>query len=347
MVGTNHKYSPLEIRERLAFSRGRIKAALLNLVDSPWIKGAVILSTCHRVELYASTPDLEIGDKILKPFLSDYHNQELVKIDPYLYCYIDKEAILHLFKVAGGLDSKVIGEFQILDQVRSAFEEAKNSGCVDSDLNRIFSYALKTGRRVREETQISEGDASLGSIVIDLIKEKLGSLKDKKILIIGAGKVSELISKYLKEENVLAIFVSNRNFEKAKELANYSGGEAIKFVQLKEKLKEAEVIITATASPHFILKKEDIQEVLNYRLSTLDPRLLIIDLAVPRDVEPEVKYLKGVELFCLDNLDFIIKRKLEKRRQAIPTALKIIKEEVENLCQLRELEWEPEPVPWP
>ena len=343
VVGTNHKYSPLEIRERLAFSKGKIKVALLNLVDSPWIKGAVILSTSHRVELYASTQDLEVGGRILKTFLTDYHNQDLVKIEPYLYTYTDKGGILHLFKVSGGLDSKIIGELQILDQVRSAFEEAKNSGCVDSDLNRIFSYALKIGRRVREETQISEGDASLGSIVIDLIKEKLGSLKDKKILIIGAGKVSELIVKYLKEENISAVFVSNRNFEKAKELANYSGGEAIKFVQLKEKLKEAEVIITATASPHFILRKEDILESFNHRSSAIDRPILIIDLAVPRDVEPEIKFIKGVELFCLEDMDFIIERKLEKRRQAIPAALKIINEEVENLC----LEWEPEPALWP
>lgn len=323
VVGTNHKYCPIEAREKLSFSKGRIKEALISLVDFKWVKAAVIVSTCNRVELYASTPDIEMGIKTLKTFLADYHSQDLSRIEPYVYTYIGKQAISHLFNVSGGLDSQIVGETQILEQVRFAFEEAKKSGCVDSVLDNVFSDALRVGKKVRKDTKISEGNTSIGSITISLIKEKIGSLKDKKIVIIGVGKVSELVTKYLKEENAFTVFVSNRTFLKAKELAESIGAVAIRFERLKEKLKEADVVISATTSPHFILREEDILEV--------HRPLLVIDLALPRDVEPKVKYINGVELYCLDDLNYIIEKNLDKRKDEILEATDIIKKEAQNL----------------
>jgi len=339
LVGTNHKYSPIAIRERLSFSKRRLQEALKALVYQAHIDSSVILSTCNRVELYAGTGDPALGVEVLKRFLADYHQEELSNIESYLYTYIGKEAVRHLFNVAGGIDSQIIGEPQILQQVSLAFKEAKMSGCTDGFIDSIFSYAIETGKRVRVSTQISSGEISIGSIAIRLIKDKFGDLKSKKILIIGVGKVSELVSEYLKKEITSSVIVSNRTFDRAGELARYIGGEAVKFDQLKERLKESDIVITATASPHLILKKEDILEVLNYRLSTnpacrrgRDYRLLlIIDLAVPRDIDPEARNIAGVELYSLDDLSCLIEESLKARREEIPKAEGFIESEVENL----------------
>jgi glutamyl-tRNA reductase len=271
----------------------------------------------------------------LKEFLANYHQQELFKIEPYLYTYIGKEAVLHLFKVASGVDSQIFGENQIWEQVKFAFAQAKEISCTDNFLDNIFFYAVRTGKQVRHQTQISQGNTSIGSITASLIKEKIGCLRDKKILIIGVGKVTELVTKYLKEEEAHTVLVSNRTYDKAKELADCVGGKAIRFGELKEKLKEADVIISATASPHLILKKEDI---LN------EKPLLIIDLAVPRDIDPEVRYIKGIELYCLDDMNYIIEKNLENRRKEAPQALEIINREVENLCSSGLLELEAVPA---
>jgi glutamyl-tRNA reductase len=340
VVGTNHKYSPIGIREKLSFSKGKAKDALINLAGFKWVKAGVILSTCNRVELYAITHDIEIGIQTLKTFLADYHRQDLFSIEPYLYTHIDKETISHLFNVAAGLDSQIVGETQILEQVRFAFEEAKKVCCMDAIMDNAFSSALRAGKSVREQTNISKGNTSIGNIAISLIKARIESLSDKKVLIIGVGKVSELLAGYLKKEGALAIFVSNRTFLKAKELAESLGAVAIKFDQLKEKLKEVDVVISATKSPHFILRNADILEA--------HRPLLIIDLALPRDVEPEVRYINGIELYCLDDLSYIIENNLDKRKDEVYKAGEFIKKEAENtwiLIESLELAAEPAFLP--
>lgn len=348
LVGTNHKYSPIEIRERLFFSKKRLSEALSHLVNYPGIRSVVILSTCNRVELYASIQDIEVGISSLKKFLSDYHCQVPHEIEPYLYAYTGKEAVTHLFSVSCGIDSQIVGEHQILEQVRFVFDEAKGVGYIDNILNTVFSYALKVGERARAETGISHGDISIGSITLDFVREKLGTLKNKKILIIGVGKISESVMRCLKEECTQTIFIANRTFEKTKKLAKESGGIALHFNQLKEKLKEADVVISATGSPHFILRKEDILEAISHQPSAINHRLLIIDLAMPRNVQPEIKSINGIELYCLDELMHILEKTLAPRREQIPKVLNIIKEEVENLWSLIEpLESEHAEVPLP
>jgi glutamyl-tRNA reductase len=294
LIGTNHKYSPIEIREKLTFSKKRLKDALLRLINYEGIRGAVILSTCNRVELYATALDIEIGIRSLEKFLTDYHRQELDKIF-YFYTYIGKEAIEHLFNVSCGLDSQIIGESQILEQVRFVYCEAKAAGTTDELLDEVFNKAIETGIKVRNETKISEGDISIGSISVDLIKKHFDTLKDKMILIIGVGKISELVIKYLGKEVVKAVFIANRTYEKALELAGSIDAEVVGFDSLKEKLKEVDVVISATSSPHSILKKE-------YLLDFKKP-LFIIDLGLPRNIDPEIKHINDVELFNLDDLD--------------------------------------------
>ena len=338
-VGTNHKYSPVEIREKLSFFKKGLKKALISLAGFAGVKAIVILSTCNRVELYASTQDTDTGIKTLKAFLSAHHHQGSLRIEPYLYTYIGKEAIRHLFQVSAGLDSQIIGESQILEQVRFAFGEARTVEAADRLLDTIFAHAMRVSLRVRQESGIAKGKVSIASIIAGLIKTRYGCIKNKRILIIGVGKISELITRYIKDEGAKTVFIANRTYAKAWQLARCMGAEVVRFDRLKEKLLDTDIIISATASPHFILKKEDLRDIKN--------PLLIIDLAVPRDVDPQVKYMQGISLFCLDDLDFIIENNLQSRRQSMPQALDIINKEVENLCWSERLELEPEAAPLP
>lgn len=339
VVGTNHKFSPIEMREKIAFSKKMLNNALAELTGFKWIKAAVILSTCNRVELYADTSDIYMGVRALKDFLSSYHRLELNKIEPYLYTYIDKEAILHLFSVSSGIDSQIIGEHQILEQVRVAYKQAKAANLTNPFLDTIFKEAERISLKIRQETEISKDKTSIARIVMELIRTKSDFIKVKKILIIGVGKISELVVRHLKKEEIDVVFIANRTYERACQLARYINAKAVGFDRLKEKLKEVDIVISATSSPHLILKKEDLVDV--------KKPLLIIDLAVPRDVESEARYMEGIDLFCLDDLNFIIEKNLNGRRQQIPNALRIIEKEVENLCLTEYLELGQEPVRLP
>ena len=321
VIGTNHKFSSLEVRERLAFSkRGREKALQL-LKESPILKGVVILSTCNRVELYASVEDVKSGVEELQSFLSQFYEINKGTVIPCLYIYDNKEAIRHLFLVACGLDSLILGETQILGQLKSAFIEARNFGFTDRYLDTTFNAAIAHAKRIHQETAISEGKVSIGSSTIDFIKEKLGGLSDKTIIIIGAGKVTELVLEYLKDEKPRVVFVSNRTFDKAKELASRIGQSAVRFDKLPQLVTQADIIISATTSPHFIIKKETLRH-------AISRKLLIVDLAMPRDVDPKVQEIENVELFNLTDLSFIVQKNLEKKRLEAERIEKLINQEV-------------------
>lgn len=336
VVGTNYKYSPIELRERLSFSRKRIRDALFFLKERDVLKAAVILSTCNRVEVYASADELEIGIREIEDFISRYHEISKAKLSPFLYRYKDKEAIRHLFLVSSGLDSLILGETQVLGQVKFFFYESESVGYVDGFLRKIFFSAFSTSKRVHRETRISEGKVSVGSLAIDFIRERLSTLSGKNVLIIGAGKVTELVLRYLRQEQPNVVFISSRSFEKAKELAAQIGAKAVRFDKLNQFLREADVVITATSSPHFIIKKEIVEGTIG------SCRLLIIDLALPRDVDPRVKEIENVDLFCLEDLDTVIKKNMEKRSQEAYKANNIIDIEVKKLWnELIELEPEP------
>lgn len=344
-IGTNHKHSPVEVREKLAFTKRGLLDALPKLLHYPAIKAGVIISTCNRVELYASTLDIDSGVGSLKNFLAGRHQQTPEAIAPYLYTYIGKEALRHLCCVTCGLDSQIVGEHQILEQVASAYEEARISLANDQVLDFAFRQATAVAQRVRQETGIASGNISLAGIVLGLIKANFSCLEDKTIFVLGVGKISESIAQCLGSERVRTVFISNRHYEKAAALAAMMRGKAVQFEKLKENLAQADIIISATSSPHLILIKEDILEAISHKpLAISHQPLLIIDLAVPRDIDPEVKYIKGVSLFCLDDLDSRLEKILEKRKQEVPKALAIIEQEVNNLCLPRHLEWAPEPA---
>jgi len=339
LVGTNHKSTQIGIREKLSFPRRRLKQALASLVEQGWIQGGVIISTCNRIELYATVADPGMGIESLKNFLSLHSGENPGSIEPYLYIYRDKEAALHLFEVTSGLDSQIIGESQILDQVKYAWEQAKIIQASDRFLDSLFREAIRTSLRVRQETGISSGDFSFAQIILELISVKCGPVKDKRILILGAGSISELITRRLKESQAQTVFIANKTFQRAKQLADGINAQALRFDKLGEKLERAEVIISTTASPHYILKKEDLLNIRN--------PLLIIDLALPRDVDPQVGDIPGITLFNLDGLNSIIRESLGERRQEIPKAQRIINQEVESLCLIESSRLAQEPAGLP
>ena len=335
VVGTNHKYSPIALREKLFFSKKRLKDGLNFLKEKGILRGSVVLSTCNRVEIYASTEDLETGIRQIEDFICQYHEIDKQKIFPYLYAYENREAMRHLFSVTCGLDSLILGETQILGQVNFSLSEAENAGFVDEFLRQIFSSAVFFAKRIHTQTRLSKGKVSIGSVAIDFIKKKIDTLSGKNILIIGVGKVTELVLQYLKKEEPNVVFISNRTFEKARKLAAQIKAMVVRFDDLKKFLDKADVVITATASPHFIIRKEILKNIIGHKL-------LIIDLSLPRDVEPGVKEIKNVDLFCLEDLDVVIKKNVERKNQEAEKVRKIRDIEVEKLwAEFTKLEQEP------
>ncbi|MFH1784571.1 MAG: glutamyl-tRNA reductase [bacterium] len=337
VVGTNHKYSPVSFRERLSFSSKKLRETLSLLSQKEQFSGAVILSTCNRVEVYVSIKDPQNGVRELEDFISGLYGIDKGELSSYTYSYKKEDAVKHLYSVACGLDSQILGETQILGQLRNAFSKAQSVGSVDEFLQSVFNSADFFAKRIHRQTGISEGRVSVGSLAIDFIKEKFrGSLSEKKVVIIGVGKVTELVLKYLKDEHPDVVFISSRTYAKAKELAGRIEAAIVRFDKLGDFLKEADIVITATGSPHFVIKKSMLEGI-------KDKKLLVMDLAVPRDVEPGAKELKNIDLFTLEDLDALAKKNIEKKEEEAKKIRHIINTEAKKLWK-RLTESEPEPA---
>ena len=323
IVGASHKSSPLTLREKLYYSRKSLKNALNLLKEKDVIDSVVILFTCNRIEFYASVNDAEKGIREIVDFISGYHGITKEIIEEYFYSYRGKEAAQHLFEVCSGLDSLVIGETQILGQAINAFTKSKEINFTGHFFNQIFSRAIVCAKQIHAKTNISEGKTSIGSVTVDFIKHKIGDISKKNILVTGVGKVSGLVGKYLQKERASIIFIANRTYEKAKKLADEIDAQAVRFSELAKYIKKADIIITATSSPHYIYK----EETLKYTRRDL----LIIDLAVPRDVEPGVSNKKNIDLCGIEDLNLIIEKSLKKKSYEAVKAKEIISKEVEEL----------------
>ena len=335
VIGTNHNYSPVEFRERVYFSKKGSRDSLDFLKERGILKGAVILSTCNRVEIYASSDDEELAIEEIKNLISLYHEVEIDRFSSYLYIYKGIDAARHLFLVTCGLDSMIPGETQILEQVKASLAESDSKDFLDSFLRLIFYSAISFADNAHANIKIFREDISIGTVAIDFIKEKLGALSDKNVLIIGTGRVIELIVKHLKKETPNVTFIANRTFEKAKDLSIEIKAKAVRFDELKKFLNSADVIITATRSPHFIIDKKMLGYMMNHKI-------LILDLAMPRDVDPEAKNIKGVELFYLEDLKGVIEKNTAGMACEIGELKKIIQIEAEKSWkELTELEPEP------
>lgn len=331
VIGINHKTAPVNVREKFSFTKKQMEESLAKLKESCLVSGAVILSTCNRTEIYIDLPAEESPDfSGVKSFVFDIYNTTEAERERYFYILERHEAIIHLFRVASGLNSQVLGEAQILGQVKSAWILAQQRETTSGLLDRLFEKAQEVGRITRIETGISQGNISIGSLAIDMLEERFDDLCERSVLIIGAGKIGALVSKYLKERNMRGIFVANKTYSKAVELANSCAGRAVDFLGLEKELKDVDIVISSTSSPHIILKKEAVAQIMQARVKPL----FIMDLAVPRDVEASVKQIKGVSLCDLDDLQFIIEENHDKRKKEAELAEKIVQGEALKFFKL-------------
>lgn len=327
ILGLNHKTAPVDVRERFSIPKNALRLGLANLNAYEGISEAVVLSTCNRSEMYAVVDDVKSDKKTLKQFLFDLTGNE-ENIDEYLYCYEDEECIRHLFRVASSLDSLVLGEGQILSQVKEAYAIAREAGATSTILNTLFHRAIATGKRVRTETRIQYNSVSVSYAAVELAKDVFGDLKHSNALIFGAGKMAELTAQHLQSHGVQKIYVTNRHLDKAEKLAESVGGAAIPFQQAMMQATDVDIIVTSTGAPHYVIKPWETRQLMTKRKGR---PLFFIDIAVPRDVDPEVGDIPGVTLYNIDALEEVVDDHMQERRLEAKQAENIVEEEVQGI----------------
>jgi glutamyl-tRNA reductase len=332
VIGANHKTAPIEVRERFAMGRTEAPSVLADLVDGGVTSEAVLLSTCNRSELYMSLADLNRGDGAFRAILADRIGVSPDKLSGYLYLLRDKAAVQHLFRVAAGLDSMVLGEPQIQGQVREAYQIAQETRglggpVVGPTLNRLFQTALNVGGRVRSETALGIGAASISTAAVELAKKIFGSLRGRNALVMGAGEMSEVTLECLRSEGIRSCVVTNRTHARAVELAEKWGGRAIPWNELEGALPDVDIVICSTAAPHPVLSLERFRAA--YPKGASKP-LCIIDIAIPRDVDPRVGDEPNVFLYNIDDLKQIVDDSLERRKGVIPAADELVDQGVRD-----------------
>ncbi len=330
VIGLNHKTAPIEIRERLAFQESEMEKSLVQVRGLSSVKENMILSTCNRVEIYAASGETEKTIPDLKNFLSQYHNLPLKAFEKSLYLLVGEEAVRHIFRVASSLDSMVVGEPQILGQIKSAYNratESKSSGVI---LHRLLHRAFHVAKRVRTETKISNSAVSVSSISVDLAEKIFGTLQKRTVLLIGAGEMSELAAQHLAKGGAEEILVTNRTFEKAAGLAQEFQGEAIRFEEMVLGLKRADIVISATDSSQYIIGHDQIVKVMKDRKQK---PIFFIDIADPRDIDPKVGDIENVYLYNIDDLQKVAYHNTQDREKEAQKAEAIVQDEVGKFVQ--------------
>ncbi len=327
VLGLNHKTAPVAVRERFSIAREDISRGLRHLHEYDEINEAAVLSTCNRSELYAVVDDAAEGLESMRQFLLDLTGNE-EDISEYLYSYENEKCIDHLFRVASSLDSLVIGEGQILSQVKQAYALAREAEATSTILNLLFHRAIATGKRVRTETRIAFSAVSVSYAAVELVRGMFGELSHSNVLIFGAGKMAELTARHLVTRGVQKIYVANRHKEKAEVLASYFGGEAVSFEQAFKQAVDIDIVVTSTGAPHYVVKSWETRQLMTKRKGR---PIVFIDIAVPRDVDPDVAAIKGVTLYNIDDLEEVVDEHVAERRQEAKLAEKIVCEETASL----------------
>ena len=324
LIGVNHKTAPVEVRERLALPESRLPEACKRLTEYPGIEEGMILSTCNRVELLAKTTN---GSADLRGFVRNYFGVEPNEIDRHLYEYREQDAVRHVFRVTSSLDSMVVGEPQILGQVKEAYALARAVGSVHSQLDSLLTRAFAVAKRVRTETAVGSSAVSVASVAVELAKKIFGSLHGKHVYLVGAGKMSELAARHLLAHGAASIFVANRTYDRAVALARKFDGQAIHFEQLYETCDRADIVITSTGAPHAIFRREHGEAFLARRRNR---PMFFIDIAVPRDVDPGLNKLDGIFVYDIDDLQQAVSAHVADRKKEAERAEAIIRVEVER-----------------
>jgi len=336
-VGVNHRTTPVAIRGKLAIGARRLQDALHSLHD--YAHSGIILCTCNRTEIYTLTEKGSDAESASINFLNARANLPQLDLLQYIYVLRGDAAIKHLFQVASGLDSMIIGEFEILGQVKHALREAEKTGLVELPLLNLFRHAIRVGRRARAETAISRNALSVSSVAVDLVTQVVGDISTRKVVVIGAGEAGSLVAKASKERGTSQIVVVNRSREKGKALARTLQGTWVPMENLRQELSAADIVVSCSGAPHSILKQELVQEVMNTRP---DHPLVIIDIAVPPDVESRVKQIENVFLYDIDELTTLCDSNHNQRQNEIQSAMEIVDNEVEKFVSYwQELEVRP------
>ncbi|WJW75946.1 glutamyl-tRNA reductase [Thiohalobacter sp. IOR34] len=319
-LGINHRTAPVEIRERVAFPPEELEAALRALHGVDSVREAAILSTCNRTELYCLLESGDGGGPVVD-WLCDYHHLPAEQLRPYVYHHLDLEAVRHMLRVASGLDSMVLGEPQILGQMKTAFQAASRAGTVDRLLNRLFQHTFSVAKQVRTDTSIGASPVSVAFAAVSLARQIFGDLEQQTALLIGAGETIELAARHLHEQQLGRMIIANRTLERAHGLASEFNAYAIALADIPGHLAEADIIIASTASQEPLLHKAEVKQALKARKHR---PMFMVDIAVPRDIDPAVAELDDVYLYTVDDLQAVIEENLRSRQEAALQAEEIV-----------------------
>jgi glutamyl-tRNA reductase len=327
LVGINHRTAPVHLREKLAFRAEDIPAALVEM-QARGAKEALILSTCNRVELTAALSEDVPAETLLEGILMDRNELTLDAIRPHLYLFEESDAIRHLFRVASSLDSMIVGEPQILGQLKDAYVQARDQGTIGNVLETILTRAFSVAKRIRSETEIGQSAVSVSYAAVELAREIFGSLNKKRVLIIGAGKMSEGAARHMLRAGATEILITNRTPERAAELARLFRGEIVAYELFPQRLAEVDIVIASSAAPGYVLTRDTVRRALEARKNQ---PMFLIDIAVPRNIEPLINRLEHAFLYDIDDLQRLADRNLRARREVAQQAESIVGEEVARL----------------
>ncbi|MBI4620583.1 MAG: glutamyl-tRNA reductase [Desulfobacterales bacterium] len=327
VVGLNHKTAPVELREKLHFPSENIEEPLKRVTSLPQISEALILSTCNRVEIVAVTRDIREGTEEIRNFLSSYHGIPMSRLDSCLYSYDSYDAIKHIFQVASGLDSMVMGEPQILGQLKDAYSLTNKYKTSDVILHRFLHRAFSVAKKVRTETKIATSAVSISYAAVELAKKIFDTLKNKVVMLIGAGEMSELAARHLLNHGVKEILIANRTYSRAVKLAEELGGRPAVFEDITLFLDQADIVISSTGSAHYIIRSDDVVRVLKIRKHK---PMFFIDIAVPRDIDPKINDISNVYLYDIDDMEGVVGTNIKMRGEEAKKAERIIEKEIEQ-----------------
>jgi glutamyl-tRNA reductase len=333
-LGISHKTAPVALRERLAFTETEGAEFAVEATATPEVREAVVISTCNRTELYLVVGDAVRAESDVLGLLASRAHIRPTELADAIYSPRNCDVARHLYRVTAGLDSMIVGEAEIQGQVRRAHEAAMRAGCTGPLSNRLFAAALTTGKRVRSETSIGSSRVSVPSVAVDLAQSVLGDLERRHVVILGAGETSELTARALSEQGAGTIFVANRHADRALSLAQRFGGSVVGLDKLPDQLLHADIVLSSTSSPHPIVGREELEVVMAEREGRAGGRaLLLIDIAVPRDIDPGCADIEGVTLYDIDDLQAVVARNLNSRAEETPRAEEIVEEEIHRFAR--------------
>jgi glutamyl-tRNA reductase len=329
LVGLNHNTAPVEVRERLSVNPSREPEIIAGLTGLPGVRGASVLSTCNRVETILSSESEESIEPVVQMIVSR-SGMNRVDVERHLYILRNGDVVRHLFRVAAGLDSMILGEPQIGGQVRESYQRSRELDATDPILRQLFDAALRVAKRVRTDTGIGEHAVSVPYAAVELARKIFGNLDDLNVLLVGAGEIGELTAQHLNGYRLRKVFVANRAHERAVELAERFQGEAINFDSMEDRLRSCEIVIVSTAAPHFLVRPEHVHAALSERRRR---SLFLIDLSVPRNIDPAISGIEGAFLYNIDDLREVADNNREKREQKAVSAEEIIDKEVDGFMR--------------